>query len=101
MTRFLTDEEQIRAWINVNCNDRAQQIRRDDIEIKDDCVRVNSTLNISNDNLKEILVQFSFSKNFYCYNTKLTTLVGSPIVVQGNFECSDTAITSLKGPELV
>ena len=40
--------------------------------------------------------------NFDCSDTNITSLEGSPRVVSGNFDCSDTKITSLEGcPEKV
>ncbi|MGI0077024.1 MAG: hypothetical protein ACREAU_06435, partial [Nitrosopumilaceae archaeon] len=35
--------------------------------------------------------------NFYCHNTKISSLEGAPSQVGGDFFCSNTKITSLEG----
>jgi hypothetical protein len=39
--------------------------------------------------------------HFYCYNNKLTSLVGSPASISGDFDCSHNQPTSLKGIEKI
>ena len=44
----------------------------------------------------------SVSRDFYCHNNPLTSLVGCPERVGGSFHCSDSHLTSLAGcPETV
>jgi hypothetical protein len=56
---------------------------------------------------KELHVLPDFSNititgNFYCNDTKITSLEGAPKVVDGNFDCRNTKITSLEGaPKVV
>jgi hypothetical protein len=51
--------------------------------------------------LKEIPIQFGIiTGGFYCYNSYLTSLKGSPKKVGGDFSCYDNNLTSLDGGPL-
>ena len=61
-------------------------------------VDVNGIVNIDEQELKSIPVQFrNVSEHFYCPGNKLTSLEGAPQKVGGDFDCAFNQLTSLKG----
>ena len=59
---------------------------------------VNSSVDLSNENLDKIPLKFNrVSGNFYCDYNKLKTLEGVPKEVGGFFDCANNQLTSLEG----
>ena len=52
-------------------------------------IDVDGDVNLIDNNLTRFPLKFrNVSGNFYCYNNQLTTLVGGPQTVGGDFDCS-------------
>jgi hypothetical protein len=63
----------------------------------DGLVDVNGNVNLYNQGLTEIPLQFGrVTGDFYCDRNKLTTLKGTPHRVGGRFDCDDNRLTSLE-----
>jgi hypothetical protein len=73
--------------------------------IRDDSgiVDVKWSVDISNENLRKIPIQFGIvTASFNCCSNRLTSLKGSPIEVSEDFQCEDNQLKSLEGgPEIV
>jgi len=67
-----------------------------DVTIKDGTVSVDGNVKLTKDT-PYIPVQFGTVKSFYCFNKKLTSLVGSPFIVTGDYVCSRNDIKTLIG----
>ena len=66
----------------------------------EDYIDKNGNINLSEQNLTKLPVNFSKLKginNFYCSNNQLTSLEGAPKEVGGDFYCSNNQLTSLEG----
>ena len=65
----------------------------------DGFVDVDGTVDLSyNRELTKLPLKFGkVTRDFYCYDNKLTTLEGAPREVGGNFDCSNNQLTTLEG----
>lgn len=86
---MLTNKEQIEIWLT--------QMNICEYVIHDDLVvDVPKYVNLWGRGLTEIPIQFGVvDGNFDCGNNKLTSLKGVPYRVNGNFECGKNKLTSL------
>ncbi len=66
-------------------------------------VNANGSINISNEELQEIPIQFyQVDGNFNCGYNQLISLDGGPQIINGHFDCSHNQLSSLKyGPQSV
>jgi hypothetical protein len=61
-------------------------------------VDVKGDVDLSGLGLEELPVKFGkVSGSFYCTENQLTTLEGSPEIVDGNFYCAENKLTTLEG----
>ena len=69
----------------------------------DGSIDVNGNVNLSTFNLTELPLTFNYvSGYFICSNNYLTSLKGSPRIIEHNFSCTNNNITSLiDGPDSV
>lgn len=69
----------------------------------DGSIDVNGNVNLSTFNLTELPLTFNYvSGYFICSNNYLTSLKGSPRIIEHNFSCTNNNITSLTdGPDSV
>ena len=86
---MLKTKTQIEQWLNKN--GVRFFIINDDLTVD-----VNGYVDISNNNLVEIPIQFGIVKgDFYCGSNRLTSLKGSPYEVTGSFHCAANRLTNL------
>ena len=74
-----------------------QELGINNFQIVDGLVNVDGDVDIS-DRLTKIPIKFGrVEGNFYCYNSKLTSLEGAPQSVGGHFNCRHSQLKSLEG----
>lgn len=80
-------------------NDVCRTLKIEKYTINDDgSIDVDGDVHIKNINYQEFPIEFNIvSGDFYCYDNKLTTLIGGPKEVGGVFNCSRNLLTSLDG----
>ena len=89
--QFLKSKEEIEAWL------KKKKIEKYTIS-SNLTVDVNGDVDISHENLKDMLVQFGrVTGDFDCHDNNLTSLVGAPREVSGDFNCWNNKLTALEG----
>ena len=88
---FLSNANEIKTWLDLR-GINYYTIHEDSV------VDVDGDVDISNQQLKFIPVQFGVvTGDFFCQHNKLTSLKGAPQKVGGNFWCYSNTLGSLKG----
>ena len=66
----------------------------------DQSIDVNGSVNLSDKGLTKLPLRFNRVGDFHCGNNQLTSLEGSPTIVEQHFYCNDNQLTSLEhGPK--